>query len=86
MCSASTIYTSIKDSGLRPGDFAVFPGAGGGVGMQGVQLAKAMGLRAIAIDTGDDKRKLCLETAGAEEFIDFKSSAYVTGSARMASS
>jgi D-arabinose 1-dehydrogenase-like Zn-dependent alcohol dehydrogenase len=66
MCSASTIYTSIKDSGLRPGDFAVFPGAGGGVGMQGVQLAKAMGLRAIAIDTGDDKRKLCLETAGAE--------------------
>jgi D-arabinose 1-dehydrogenase-like Zn-dependent alcohol dehydrogenase len=72
MCSASTIYTSIKDSGLRPGDFAVFPGAGGGVGMQGVQLAKAMGLRAIAIDTGDDKRKLCLETAGAEEFIDFK--------------
>lgn len=40
MCSASTIYTSIKESGLRPGDWAVFPGAGGGVGMQGVQLAK----------------------------------------------
>jgi len=73
MCSASTIYTSIKQSGLRPGDWAVFPGAGGGVGMQGVQLAKAMGLRAIAIDTGAEKQKLCLETAGAEHFIDFKS-------------
>lgn len=72
MCSASTIYTSIKDSGLQPGDWAVFPGGGGGVGMQGVQLAKAMGLRAVAIDTGDDKKKLCLETAGAEHFIDFK--------------
>ncbi|KAF2126219.1 alcohol dehydrogenase 1 [Dothidotthia symphoricarpi CBS 119687] len=72
MCAASTIYTSIKESGLRPGDWAVFPGAGGGVGLQGVQLAKAMGLRAVAVDTGESKRKLCIETGGAEEFIDFK--------------
>jgi D-arabinose 1-dehydrogenase-like Zn-dependent alcohol dehydrogenase len=72
MCSASTIYTSLKESALQPGDWAVFPGAGGGVGLQGVQLAKAMGLRAVAIDTGEDKRKLCLETGGAEHFIDFK--------------
>ncbi|KAF2015546.1 hypothetical protein BU24DRAFT_441206 [Aaosphaeria arxii CBS 175.79] len=72
MCSASTIYTSIKESNLKPGDWAVFPGGGGGVGMQGIQLAKAMGLRPIAIDTGEDKKKLCIETAGAEEFIDFK--------------
>ncbi|PSN73971.1 GroES-like protein [Corynespora cassiicola Philippines] len=72
MCSASTIYTSIKDSGLQPGDWAVFPGGGGGVGMQGIQLAKAMGLRPVAVDTGADKKKLCLETAGAEVFVDFK--------------
>jgi D-arabinose 1-dehydrogenase-like Zn-dependent alcohol dehydrogenase len=71
MCSASTIYTSIKESHLQPGDWAVFPGAGGGVGMQGLQLAKAMGLRPVAIDTGADKKKLCLEN-GAEHFIDFK--------------
>lgn len=31
-----------------------------------------MGLRAVAVDTGEDKRKLCIETGGAEEFIDFK--------------
>ncbi|KAJ4294149.1 hypothetical protein N0V90_007839 [Kalmusia sp. IMI 367209] len=71
MCSASTVYTSIKESGLKPGEWAVFPGAGGGVGMQGLQLAKAMGLRPVAIDTGADKKKLCIEN-GAEQFIDFK--------------
>ena len=71
MCSASTIYTSIKDSGLRPGQWAVFPGGGGGVGIQGVQLAEAMGLRPIVVDTGDERRKLALGL-GAEHFIDFK--------------
>ncbi|KAF2270171.1 alcohol dehydrogenase 1 [Lojkania enalia] len=71
MCSASTIYTSIKDSKVEPGDWAVFPGGGGGVGMQGIQLAKAMGLRPIAIDTGAEKEKLCKDL-GAEHFIDFK--------------
>ena len=34
MCSASTSYTSLKNSGLRPGQWAVFPGGGGGVGIQ----------------------------------------------------
>ncbi|KAF2996084.1 hypothetical protein E8E13_004568 [Curvularia kusanoi] len=71
MCSASTIYTSIKESNLKPGDWAVFPGAGGGVGIQGIQLAAAMGLRPVAIDTGEDKEKLTKEL-GAEAFIDFK--------------
>ncbi|KAI0582645.1 hypothetical protein TUN199_06668 [Pyrenophora tritici-repentis] len=72
MCSAATIYTSLKESGLRPGDWAVFPGAGGGVGLQGVQLASAMGLRPVAIDTGAEKEKLCMEVGRAEHFIDFK--------------
>ncbi|KAF2736209.1 alcohol dehydrogenase 1 [Polyplosphaeria fusca] len=71
MCSASTIYTSIKASGLRAGDWAVFPGGGGGVGMQGVQLARAMGIRAVVVDSGNEKREMCLGVAGAEEFVDF---------------
>jgi propanol-preferring alcohol dehydrogenase len=65
------MHRSIKESGLRAGDFAVFPGGGGGVGIQGVQLAHAMGIRSIVIDTGDAKRKLATES-GAEAFIDFK--------------
>ena len=73
MCSASTIYTSIKAANLRPGQWAAFPGGGGGVGIQGVQLAAAMGLRPIVIDTGDERRKLATDL-GAEHFIDFKES------------
>ncbi|KAI5285507.1 hypothetical protein KEM54_000514 [Ascosphaera aggregata] len=71
MCSASTIFRSISEAQLHAGDWAVFPGAGGGVGIQGVQIAKALGYRPIAIDTGADKRELCLKM-GAEHFIDFK--------------
>ena len=40
MCSASTMHRALKDAQLKPGDFVVFPGGGGGVGIQGVQLAK----------------------------------------------
>lgn len=70
MCSASTMHHSLVESNLKAGDWAVFPGGGGGVGIQGVQLAKGMGMRPIVVDTGADKRKLAMEM-GAEAFIDF---------------
>lgn len=71
MCSAATSYSSIKASRLQPGQWAVFPGGGGGVGIQGVQLASAMGLRPIVVDTGEERRKLAM-SLGAEHFIDFQ--------------
>jgi len=71
MCSASTAYSSIKESGLRPGQWAVFPGGGGGVGIQGVQLAVAMGLRVLIVDTGAERQALG-KKYGAEHFVDFK--------------
>lgn len=71
MCSASTIYASLKASGLRPGQWACFPGGGGGVGIQGVQLATAMGMRPIVVDTGAERQALA-KKYGAEHFIDFK--------------
>ncbi|KAM0552663.1 hypothetical protein ACHAPJ_007760 [Fusarium lateritium] len=70
MCSGSTIYRSLVDSELRPGEWAAFLGAGGGVGHMGIQLAKAMGLRVIGIDVGSDKQRLCMDL-GCDEFIDF---------------
>jgi len=30
-----------------------------------------MGFRVIAIDTGSEKQEMCLNTLGAEEFVDF---------------
>ncbi|ROW00988.1 hypothetical protein VSDG_02723 [Cytospora chrysosperma] len=71
MCSASTIYTALKTSGLRAGQWACFPGGGGGVGIQGVQLATAMGIRSIVVDTGVERKALA-ESMGAEVFVDFK--------------
>lgn len=70
MCSASTMHRALIEAELKPGNWVVFPGGGGGVGIQGIQLAKAMGMRPIAIDGGDAKRDLCL-SMGAEAFIDF---------------
>ncbi|KAL4875244.1 glycosyl hydrolase family 76-domain-containing protein [Aspergillus karnatakaensis] len=71
MCSASTIYRSLVESRLKPGDWAVFPGGGGGVGIQGVQLAAAMGFRPIVVDTGVEKKQLAVKM-GAEAFVDFR--------------
>ncbi|KAF1808600.1 putative alcohol dehydrogenase [Eremomyces bilateralis CBS 781.70] len=71
MCSGSTMYRSLTRSPLKPGNWACFPGGGGGVGIQGVQLAKAMGFRPIVVDTGAEKKDLALQM-GAEHFVDFK--------------
>lgn len=64
----------MKESGARPGQTVAIVGAGGGLGSLAQQYAKAMGLRVIAVDTGDDKKKMCLEQLGAESFVDFISS------------
>lgn len=71
MCSASTMVSSLRTANLAPGSWAVFLGGGGGVGIQGVQLASAMGLRPIVVDTGAERRKLTTQY-GAEHFVDFK--------------
>ncbi|KAI9699539.1 MAG: hypothetical protein M1820_007170 [Bogoriella megaspora] len=76
MCSAATIYRSLVESGLKPGDWACFPGGGGGVGIQGVQLARSMGFRAVVVDAGEEKKTLSTKM-GAEAFVDFKTSANV---------
>lgn len=70
MCGGVTAYTACKRSKVLPGQWIVIPGAGGGLGHFGVQYAKHMGMRVIAIDGGDEKRDLCLKL-GAEKFIDF---------------
>lgn len=72
MCGGVTAYVACKRSGVKPGQWIVLPGAGGGLGHFAVQYARAMGMRVIAIDGGDAKRDLC-KKLGAEVFIDYTS-------------
>jgi len=70
MCGGVTAYVACKRSQVKPGQWIVIPGAGGGLGHFGVQYARSMGMRVIGIDGGDAKRDLSLKL-GAEKFIDF---------------
>jgi propanol-preferring alcohol dehydrogenase len=72
MCSASTMYSLLKESELTPADGAVFPGGGGGVGIQSIQLAVDIGLRPVVINTGAEETNLALEH-NAEAYVDFRS-------------
>lgn len=70
MCGGVTVYTALKRAGLRPGQSVVVTGGGGGLGHLAIQYAKTMGGKVLAIDSGT-KKNLCLDIAGADEFIDF---------------
>ncbi|PLB53818.1 putative alcohol dehydrogenase [Aspergillus steynii IBT 23096] len=70
MCGGVTAYTACKRSAVQPGQWIVLPGAGGGLGHLAIQYARAMGMRVIAIDGGEQKRELCMKL-GAEVVIDF---------------
>ncbi|KAK3721366.1 alcohol dehydrogenase [Vermiconidia calcicola] len=74
LCAGITVYKGLKESGARPGQTVAIVGAGGGLGSLAQQYAKAMGLRTIAIDAGDEKKKMCLEQLGSYAFIDFTKS------------
>ncbi|KAE9548419.1 hypothetical protein FO519_008371 [Halicephalobus sp. NKZ332] len=68
-CAGVTVYRALKESSVRPGQFVVITGAAGGLGSFGLQFARAMGMRVIAVDLGEEKRQHCLDL-GAEYFVD----------------
>ncbi|KAL5512791.1 hypothetical protein ACEPAG_3057 [Sanghuangporus baumii] len=73
MCAGFTVYSALQQCDARVGNWVVIPGAGGGLGHLAIQYAATMGLRVVAIGSGEDKRKLVLEL-GAEKWIDYKES------------
>jgi len=83
LCAGITVYKGLKESGARPGQTVAIVGAGGGLGSLAQQYAKAMGLQVIAIDAGEDKRKLS-ESMGASAFVDFSTSKDVVKDVRAA--
>lgn len=73
LCAGVTMAGAVSklDPELRPGDWLVISGAGGGLGHVGVQIAARLNkFRVIAVDAGQDKRTLSRQ-CGAESFIDY---------------
>jgi NADPH2:quinone reductase len=70
-----TSYYALKDRGLlKPGETVLVTGAAGGVGIAAIELAKAMGARAIAAVSSEDKAAFA-KSAGADDAIVYPSGA-----------
>jgi D-arabinose 1-dehydrogenase-like Zn-dependent alcohol dehydrogenase len=72
LCAGVTTYNALRNSGARPGDLVAIQGVGG-LGHLGVQYARRMGFRTVAISRGESKRELAVEL-GAHHYIDAKAS------------
>lgn len=57
--------------GVRAGDDVLIMGAGGGLGIAGVLVAKALGARVIAAAGADWKLELCRELLGADHTVNY---------------
>ncbi len=68
LCAGITTYNALRNAGLRGGDLVAVQGIGG-LGHLGVQFARRMGFRTVAIGRGRDKEKLANEL-GAHVYID----------------
>jgi propanol-preferring alcohol dehydrogenase len=68
LCAGITTYNALRNAGLRGGDLVAVQGIGG-LGHLGVQFARQMGFRTVAIGRGRDKEKLAKEL-GAHVYID----------------
>ena len=62
---------------IKPGDRVVINGAGGSIGLHGVQIAKAMGAQVTAVDT--TIKEALLRRMGADEFIDYTKEDFTLG-------
>ena len=68
LCAGVTTYNALRNAGLRAGALVAIQGIGG-LGHLGIQYARRMGLRTVAIGLGNESEKLAKEL-GAHEYID----------------
>ncbi|PAV59514.1 hypothetical protein WR25_16320 isoform A [Diploscapter pachys] len=68
LCAGVTIYSALRQCHLLPGECVALSGAGGGLGSLGIQYAKSMGYRVLAIDHSS-KEQHC-RSLGADYFVD----------------
>lgn len=55
-------------AGTAPGDTVLVTGAGGGLGLHGIQIARALGARVVAVTTSAGKED-AIRAAGADEVV-----------------
>jgi acryloyl-coenzyme A reductase len=68
-CAIGTELNAIRDvAAVQPGDRVLVSGAGGGLGIHGVQIARLCGGHVIAVTTSDEKAQI-IRDAGAHEVI-----------------
>jgi D-arabinose 1-dehydrogenase-like Zn-dependent alcohol dehydrogenase len=68
LCAGITVFNALRNSGARSGDLVAIQGIGG-LGHLGIQYARQMGFRTIAIGRGADKQPLASKL-GAHQYID----------------
>lgn len=68
LCAGITVFNALRNSGARGGDLVAVQGIGG-LGHLGIQYARQMGFRTVAIGRGQDKQPLA-KKLGAHEYVD----------------
>jgi D-arabinose 1-dehydrogenase-like Zn-dependent alcohol dehydrogenase len=68
LCAGITTFNSLRHSGATAGQLVAIQGIGG-LGHLGIQYARQMGFRTVAIGRGADKKTLA-QKLGAHEYID----------------
>src|SRR5258705_10941445 len=68
LCAGITTYNALRNASLRGGDLVAVQGIGG-LGHLGIQFARHMGFRTVAIGRGREKEKLAKDL-GAHIYID----------------
>lgn len=68
-CAIGTELNAIRDvAHVEPGDKVLITGAGGGLGIHGIQIARAAGGFVVAVTTSDRKAQI-IKDAGAHEVV-----------------
>jgi D-arabinose 1-dehydrogenase-like Zn-dependent alcohol dehydrogenase len=68
LCAGVTVFNGLRNSGARSGALVAVQGIGG-LGHLGIQYARQLGFRTVAIGRGGDKQALA-KKLGAHEYID----------------
>jgi D-arabinose 1-dehydrogenase-like Zn-dependent alcohol dehydrogenase len=68
LCAGVTTFNPLRNSGARAGDLVAIQGIGG-LGHLGIQYARQMGFRTVAIGRGGDKAPLA-KKLGAHDYVD----------------